>query len=71
MMAIAIYAAATMRDHVARLQEAFAGLDPLICYAVKANSNLAVLDLLRKKGYQIEKVTPKSSGAAATPKKAA
>ena len=45
-----VYAAATMRDHVRRLREAFQGLEPLVCYAVKANSNLAVLDLLRKEG---------------------
>ncbi len=45
-----VYSASTMRDHVSRLREAFEGLDPLICYAVKANSNLAVLRLLRKAG---------------------
>jgi len=45
-----VYSANTMREHVARLRAAFAGLDPLICYAVKANSNLAVLDVLRQAG---------------------
>jgi len=45
-----VYSAATMRDHVTRLREAFDDLDPLVCYAVKANGNLAVLDLLRKAG---------------------
>lgn len=45
-----VYSAATMREHVERLREAFAGLDPLICYAVKANSNLAVLKLLQRAG---------------------
>ncbi len=45
-----VYSANTMRTHVARLRAAFAGLDPLICYAVKANSNLAVLEVLRRAG---------------------
>ncbi len=45
-----VYSATTMRDHATRLKEAFAGLDPLVCYAVKANSNLAVLELLAKAG---------------------
>ncbi len=45
-----VYSAATMRDHVTRLHQAFDGLDPLICYAVKANGNLAVLKLLQESG---------------------
>ena len=35
-------------DHFRRLDAALAGVDHLICYAVKANSNLAVLDLLNR-----------------------
>ena len=45
-----VYSASTIRDHASRLHEAFASLDPLICYAAKANSNLAVLELLAKEG---------------------
>ncbi len=45
-----VYSAGTMREHVQRLREAFEGLDPLICYAVKANSNLAVLQVLAQAG---------------------
>ena len=41
-----VYSAGTIRDHFRRLDAALAGVDHLICYAVKANSNLAVLDLL-------------------------
>ena len=41
-----VYSAQTIRDHYRRLDAALAGLDRLICYAVKANSNLAVLNLL-------------------------
>ena len=38
-----VYSAATMADNYARLQKGLAGLDLQICYAMKANSNLAVL----------------------------
>ncbi|MDA1194392.1 MAG: diaminopimelate decarboxylase [Planctomycetota bacterium] len=45
-----VYSASTIRGHVARLREAFADLDPLICYAAKANGNLAVLTLIAEAG---------------------
>lgn len=38
-----VYSAGTMADNFRRLQGGFAGVDLQICYAVKANSNLAVL----------------------------
>lgn len=38
-----VYSQDTMLDHFRRLDESLAGLNHLICYAVKANSNLAVL----------------------------
>ena len=38
-----VYSAATMADHYHRLQRNLGGLDLQICYAMKANSNLAVL----------------------------
>ena len=41
-----VYSSETIRYHFARLGEAFAWADPLICYSVKALSNLAVLKLL-------------------------
>ena len=37
------YSTATLERHYRVLQEAFAGLDTLICFAVKANSNQAVI----------------------------
>ena len=43
-----VYSARTIVDHFRRLDAALSGLDHLICYAVKANSNLAVLDLLAR-----------------------
>jgi diaminopimelate decarboxylase len=45
-----IYSTATVLDHYARLDAALAPLDHLICYAVKANSNRAILKLLADAG---------------------
>jgi diaminopimelate decarboxylase len=45
-----IYSAATIRERVARVRDAFAALQPEIYYAVKANGNLAILKLLRGLG---------------------
>jgi diaminopimelate decarboxylase len=45
-----VYSATTIADHYHRLTTALAPLDHLICYAVKANSNLAVLSLLARRG---------------------
>jgi diaminopimelate decarboxylase len=45
-----IYSAATILDHYRRLDAALPGLDHLICYAVKANSNRAILKLLAQAG---------------------
>jgi diaminopimelate decarboxylase len=42
-----LYSAGTILDHYRRLDKALAGIDHLICYAVKANSNCAILRLLR------------------------
>lgn len=45
-----IYSARTILDHFARMDAALAALDHLICYAVKANSNRAILKLLAEAG---------------------
>ncbi len=45
-----IYSTATILDHYARLDAALAPLDHLVCYAVKANSNRAILTLLANAG---------------------
>ena len=45
-----IYSAGTVLDHYTRLHAALAPLDHLICYAVKANSNRAILKLLAGAG---------------------
>jgi diaminopimelate decarboxylase len=38
-----VYSERTLREHFQRLDSALAPLDHLVCYALKANSNLAVL----------------------------
>lgn len=45
-----VYSAGAIRERYRRLAAAFAPLRPLICYAVKANSNLSLLRLLRVEG---------------------
>src|SRR4029450_9532843 len=45
-----VYSAGTILDHYARLDTALQPLDHLICYAVKANSNRAILKLLAGAG---------------------
>lgn len=44
------YSTATLVRHYRVFKEAFQSLDPLICYAVKANTTLAVLKTLAKEG---------------------
>jgi diaminopimelate decarboxylase len=44
------YSSATLRRHIGVLQDAFARIDTLIAYAMKANSNQAVLSLLAGEG---------------------
>jgi len=45
-----VYSARTLRDHFGKLDRALAPLEHMICYAVKANSNLSILRLLAKEG---------------------
>lgn len=45
-----VYSKATITGHFTRLDAALGQLDHLICYAVKANSNLAVLSTIAKLG---------------------
>ena len=45
-----IYSKATLERHWNAFDQAFAGKPHLICYAVKANSNLAVLNILARLG---------------------
>ena len=45
-----IYSRATLEQHWQAFDQAFAGHSHLICYAVKANSNISVLNLLARLG---------------------
>ena len=45
-----VYSRATIEDHFKRLDGAMERLDHLVCYAVKANSNLAVLNTIANLG---------------------
>jgi diaminopimelate decarboxylase len=51
------YATATVERHYRVLQHAFAGLDTLICYAIKANSNQAVIATLARLGAGMDVVS--------------
>ena len=51
------YATATLERHYRVLQQAFAGLDTLICYALKANSNQAVIATLARLGAGMDVVS--------------
>lgn len=44
------YSASRIRERIAALAEAFRGIDAMTCYAVKANSNLAILALIGAEG---------------------
>ena len=45
-----VYSRAALLGQLAALHTAFAEVDPLVCYSVKANSNLGVLKLLAEHG---------------------
>ena len=45
-----VYSKRTVVEHLRKIRESFAEVDPLICFALKANSNLALLDVVRREG---------------------
>src|SRR5438045_6022526 len=45
-----IYSQKTLTDHFQKLDQALAPLDHLVCFAMKSNSNLAVLRVLAELG---------------------
>ncbi|MFH1519202.1 MAG: diaminopimelate decarboxylase [Candidatus Omnitrophota bacterium] len=52
-----LYSAKTIIDHFSKLKKAFRQLKPLICYSVKANSNLSLLKLLNSQGAGLDIVS--------------
>src|SRR5690242_6587893 len=51
------YSTATLRRHYRVLAEAFAGQDAVICFAVKSNSNQAVLATMAREGAGMDVVS--------------
>jgi diaminopimelate decarboxylase len=45
-----LYSAGAIRERIAMLQGSFAGVPSTLCYAVKANSSLAILKLMAERG---------------------
>lgn len=52
-----VYSTATLQRHFTVFDEALAGMPHLVCYAMKANSNLAVLKLLADMGAGMDVVS--------------
>ncbi len=52
-----VYSYETLIDHYLKLKSAFRKINPLICYSVKANSNLSILRALVKKGAGLDIVS--------------
>ena len=52
-----VYSYHTLIDHFLKLKNAFRQISPLICYSVKANSNLAILKALVDKGAGLDIVS--------------
>ncbi len=52
-----IYSRNTIISHFQKIKSAFSELDPLICYSVKANSNLSILQLLAAQGTGLDIVS--------------
>jgi diaminopimelate decarboxylase len=52
-----VYSYHTLIDHYLKLKSAFSSINPLICYSVKANPNLAILKALIDKGAGLDIVS--------------
>ncbi len=52
-----VYSAKTILDHFYKIKKAFRSLNPLICYSVKANSNLSIIKLLVDNGAGLDIVS--------------
>ncbi len=52
-----VYSTATLQRHYQVFDEALAGMDHLICYAMKANSNMAVLRIMADMGAGMDVVS--------------
>ena len=64
------YSTATLTRHYRVFSEAFSGLDALVCYSMKANSNQAVIRTLAKLGAGADVALPFGSHADVCPVRA-
>lgn len=52
-----VYSRATLLDHYERFAEAFASLDPLICYSIKSCANISICRALAERGAGMDLVS--------------
>ncbi|OIO79591.1 MAG: diaminopimelate decarboxylase [Candidatus Omnitrophica bacterium CG_4_8_14_3_um_filter_43_15] len=52
-----VYSYSTLINHYLKLKDAFKSINPLICYSVKANSNMAIIESLINKGAGLDVVS--------------
>lgn len=52
-----VYSETAVRQHFAAIEQTFSAVEPQICYAVKANSNLAILKILAEMGSYFDVVS--------------
>lgn len=52
-----IYSKRTLLHHLRQIQTAFAAVNPVICYSVKANSNLGILKVMQEAGSSFDVVS--------------
>lgn len=52
-----IYSKAMLLHQLGQIQQAFAAVNPVICFSVKANSNLGILKVMRDAGSSFDVVS--------------
>ncbi len=52
-----VYSKRTLIEHFEKIKEAFSGVDSLVCYSVKANSSLSLLNVLVSRGCGLDIVS--------------
>ncbi|MFN5529844.1 MAG: diaminopimelate decarboxylase [Planctomycetaceae bacterium] len=52
-----VYSKRTLLHHLTQIQQAFAAVDPVLCYSVKANSNLGILKVMNAAGSSFDVVS--------------
>src|SRR5262245_61741486 len=52
-----VYSKRTLLHHLRQIQTAFAEVDPVVCYSVKANGNLGILKVMQEAGSSFDIVS--------------